>query len=197
MEYEIDPGAASGPARAGWRTLGLLAWMLALSACMHAPPPPPAKSQPPIEQPKPIEPPGFLPPLAYYQTLEGMSAAQLAREQSLLAALPSRPAVLLCRAMVIGHPRGQADAARALALVEQTLRDNDPAAQELHGLARLLADDYNERLRLDAALERQGQQLKESQRRAQELKEKLDGLADIERSLTPRARSRTGQGETP
>lgn len=130
--------------------------------------------------------------LAYYQMLGRYSGADLARERSILAAQAASPTVQIRQAMVVGHPRGQQDSARALALLEQLLKSNDPAAIELHALARLLADYYSERLRLEGQLERQGAQLKESQRKAQDLQEKLDGLADIERTLTPRPGSGRG-----
>lgn len=138
------------------------------------------------------EPRGEKQALAYYQMLGRFSAADLARERSILAAQAASPTVQIRQAMVVGHPRGQQDSARALALLEQLLKSNDPAAIELHALARLLADYYSERLRLEGQLERQGVQLKENQRKAQDLQEKLDGLADIERTLTPRPGSGRG-----
>ena len=65
-------------------------------------------------------------------------------------------------------------------------------------MARVLADNYAERLKLEAQVERQSQLAKEAQRRQQELQEKLDGLAGIERSLTVRPRQQrlpAGKGE--
>ena len=62
-----------------------------------------------------------------------------------------------------------------------------------HPLARQVADNYQERLKLESQLDRQGQQLKESQRKASELQDKLDSLADIERTLTPRPRAIGGK----
>lgn len=130
--------------------------------------------------------------LAYYQMLGRFSGADLARERNVLAAQAASPAVQIRQAMVLGHPRGPQDTGKALALLDQLLKSSDPAAVELHALARLLADYYNERQRLEAQLERQGVQLKESQRKAQDLQDKLDGLADIERTLTPRPGSSRG-----
>lgn len=144
--------------------------------------------------------PGMLPPLAYYQLLSKMTPAELGRERSVLAALPVTPNSQLRMAMLYGHPRGPQDVGKAIALLDAVLKSNDPAAVSLQPLARLLADNYlerqNERLRLEGQLDRQGQQLKESQRKASELQEKLDGLADIELTLPPRrtrpARPTTG-----
>lgn len=161
----------------------------------------------PVNSKPAVEIHGAVPLLAYYQALDRLSSAELVRESRFLATLPAGPANQICLAMVIGHPRGQADTAQALALVEQTLRSNEPTAVELHSLAQLLADQYGERLRLDnerlrldserlrqeGLLERQGSLLKENQRKTQELQEKLKGLADIERSLSaPRPRAEQG-----
>jgi hypothetical protein len=141
--------------------------------------------------------------LAYYQSLGRLSAGELARERTQLSALPQTPNTLIRQAMVIGYPRAGLDSGKALALVDSVLKSADPAATGLLPVARLLADHYTERLRLDAErlrldaqLERQGVQLKESQRKAAELQEKLDGLADIERTLTspPRSDKPTGPG---
>lgn len=161
----------------------------------------------PVNSKPAVEIHGAVPLLAYYQALDRLSSAELVRESRFLATLPAGPANQIRLAMVIGHPRGQADIAQALALVEQTLRSNEPTAVELHSLAQLLADQYGERLRLDnerlrldserlrqeGLLERQGSLLKENQRKTQELQEKLKSLADIERSLSaPRPRAEQG-----
>jgi hypothetical protein len=134
--------------------------------------------------------------LVYYQSLGRLTAGELARERTQLSALPQTPNTMIRQAMVIGHPRAGLETGKALALVDSVLKSADPAAAGLLPVARLLADHYTERLRLDAQLERQGAQLKESQRKATELQEKLDGLADIERTLTspPRSDKPTGPG---
>ncbi|NJD25463.1 MAG: permease [Betaproteobacteria bacterium] len=127
-------------------------------------------------------------PLEYYQMLQRMTGAQLARERQMLAALPGTPLNNLRMAMLLGHPRAQQDLPKALALLDGVLKSSDPAAVALQPLARLLADACSERLRLDTQLDKQGQQLKESQRRVVELQEKIDSLAEIERSLPQRPR---------
>jgi hypothetical protein len=132
---------------------------------------------------------GPLSALAYYQTLQRMTPVQIARERQVLAALPPTPNTQVRIAMVLGHPRGQPDLARALTLLEAVLKSTDPGAVSLHPLARLLADNYGERQKLEGQLEKQGQQLKESQRKTIELQEKIDGLADIERTLPQRPRA--------
>jgi len=133
--------------------------------------------------------------LAYYQMLQRMTPAQINRERLVLAALPPTPNTQVRTAMVLGHPRGQQDFTKALALLEGVLKSTEPAALGLHPLARLLADNYAERQKLETQLEKQGQQLKDSQRKAVELQEKIDSLAEIERTLPQRPRAtRSGGG---
>jgi hypothetical protein len=149
----------------------------------------------PVRDPSSVD-PGTMQVLAYYQSLGRLSAGELARERTQLSGLPQTPNTLIRQAMVIGHPRAGLETGKALALVDSVLKSADPAAAGLLPVARLLADHYTERLRLDAQLERQGTQLKDSQRKATELQEKLDGLADIERTLTspPRSDKAIGPG---
>lgn len=134
--------------------------------------------------------------LAYYQSLQRMSAAQLGRERAMLAAVPSSPGIQLRMAMLLGNPRGQPDLAKALSLLDAVLKSSDPVAVGLQPLARLLADNFGERQKLEVQLDKQGQQLKDSQRKAAELQEKIDSLADIERTLPQRPRATRQGGAT-
>jgi len=134
------------------------------------------------ESPKPSP----MPPLNYYQLLSRMTPAELGRERMVLAALPRSPNTQVRLAMLFGYPRAQQDMAKAMSQLDSVLKSSDPAAVALHPLARLLADNYAERQKMEAYLERQGQQLKESQRKTIELQEKIDELADIERTLPQR-----------
>jgi len=145
--------------------------------------------QPEIEMPISSPLPSPMSPLSYYQLLSRMTPAELGRERMVLAALPRSPNTQLRLAMLFGYPRAQQDMPRAMTQLDLVLKSNDPAAVALHPLARILADNYAERQRMDAYLERQGQQLKESQRKAVELQEKIDDLADIERTLPQRPRA--------
>jgi hypothetical protein len=125
--------------------------------------------------------------LVYYHGLSRMTPAELGRERMVLTAVPQTPYTQVRMAMLLGHPRVQQDLGKALSLLDSVLKSSDPAAIAFHPLARAVADNYLERTKLDGQLEKQGQQLKDSQRRATELQEKLDSLADIERTLTPRS----------
>lgn len=138
--------------------------------------------------------PGPIPVLNYYHMLSRMTANELGRERMVLAALPSNPNTQIRMAMLLGHPRGPLDLPKATALLESLIKSPDPESISLQALARLLADSYIERQRLDGLVERQGGQIKEGQRKAAELQEKIDALADIERTLP--ARSRTARPAT-
>lgn len=169
----------------GGPSIGLLviAVSFLLSGCASTP-----TEEVPI-QPEAVEEspkPSPMSPLSYYQLLSRMTPAELGRERMVLAALPRSPNTQLRLAMLLGYPRAQQDMARAMSQLDNVLKSSDPAAVALHPLARMLADNYAERQKMDAHLERQGQQLKESQRKTVELQEKIDELADIERTLPQR-----------
>jgi hypothetical protein len=140
--------------------------------------------------------------LDYYYNLATMSGQSLARERRLLSQLGSDPDVLVRRAMVLGHPRQpNPDLPQARNILEDLLKKAE--APELYRLRplfpmlRQLAEGYGERIRLEKQLtaqtrqmEKQYQKLLSFQRQASELQEKLNGLANIERTL-PRSRTET------
>ena len=161
--------------------------LLALTSLLTA-----CAALPPEEEKAPITPPAatvqvnetaMLPLLGYYHLLQSMTPGELTRERQTLSRLPSSPSVQVRQAMLFGMPRATTDLARALAILETVLRSRAPEAASLHPLAKLLATQYQERLRIEAQNERLGQQLKESQRKRDELQEKINALADIERSI--------------
>lgn len=132
--------------------------------------------------------------LRYYQGLSKLAPGELGRERSILQAVPSSPYTQMRLALLLGHPRVQSDLPKALALLDGILKSSDAATLPYQPLARLLVDTYLERIKLDAQSERQAQGLRESQRKVQELQEKLDGLADIERTLSPRPKTVRPEG---
>lgn len=125
----------------------------------------------------------MLPLLGYYHLLQRMTPGELARERQTLTRLPPSPSVHVRQAMLYGMPRATTDLARAQASLETVLSSHAPEAASLHPLAKLLATQYQERLRIETQNDRLGQQLKESQRSRDALQEKIDALTDIERSI--------------
>ena len=170
------------------RSLGsLLVFLsLALMGGCASTPPEATPIEPEVEAPEPSPVPSPMHPLSYYQLLSRMTLAELGRERMVLAALPRSPNTQLRLAMLFGYPRAQQDMGRAMVQLDSVLKSKDPAAIALQPLARLLADNYAERQKVEANLDRQGLLLKESQRKATELQEKIDDLADIERTLLAR-----------
>lgn len=147
--------------------------------------PMPAPVAPILPAPSPED--GQAAALFHRQSVLRLPPAEITRERNRLAAVAVEPAAQLRLAMLLAQPRSpNADLARALALTELVLKSADPAAVSLHPLAWLLAEQLAERLRLEGLGERQSAQLKESQRRVGELQEKLERLANIERSLPGR-----------
>ena len=178
------------------------AWLVLLAAALLAgcvsPPAPEREIQPAsaIEKIVQVDETAMLPLLGYVQLLARMTPKELQREKTVLTTIPETPTVHVRMAMLMGEVRGQMDLARALALLEGVLKSGEPTAASLHPLARALVNQYNERLRLQLQSEKLGvqneklaRQLNESLRRGLELQEKLDALADIERTLPVRPKA--------
>ena len=184
--------------QASARQLALLAGLAIslLAGCATRPAidvPPPASIANYDEPTVRVDESSMLPLLGYQQLLAQMSPQELARERAVLLFIPPTPSAQIRLAMLFGQVRGQTDLPRALALLDKVQKSSSPAAASLHPLARLLATQYQERLRLQSHNERLLLQVTESQRRSGELQDKLDALTDIERSLP----SRPTGGEAP
>lgn len=77
---------------------------------------------------------------------------------------------------------------KALAVLERVQGSRHPTAVSLSSLARLLQDEYTERLRLD-------QQLRSANRRVDDLQEKIEALSAIEASLPTRSMPKALRGK--
>lgn len=115
--------------------------------------------------------------LAYYQALPKGGTAPPAR--------PQTPLQQVELAMLLGGP-SNTDLPRAMGLLDTVLRSELPQALSLQPLARLLHDQYAARQRAEAAGDRANTAARDAQRRADALQDKLDALAEIERSLPAR-----------
>lgn len=178
------------------RLRGLLGAWLALpllAACAaFAPASPQTVNMPPQRTEAPNEAERLEALWTFYRATRALGPAALARERSALAHEEASPLGLVQQALLLSRPPG-GNLSRALSLLDTVLASNAPEAQALQPIARLLADQLLERQRLEATnerltrqLERTGQHLKESQRQADELREKLEALAEIERTLPAR-----------
>ncbi len=206
MPWPTDPARAAPrraarPAAAG---CALLAAALLGAGCMTppaqqpqapAPPPPPEVSVVPAPVPAPSPPPAVPPPatdpadaaarrlLAFHERLRTMGTPELAREYLRLSEAAGPPESLEL-ALLLAQRRANGDLARAVTLLEPLLRDD--AAGPWAAPPRLLHARLTEQRRLEEQLERQGQQLRDQQRRIEQLASQLEALRAIERSLTTR-----------
>ncbi len=96
-------------------------------------------------------------------------------------------------AITLGQTRSPADIGKALAVLQRLQANGSDDARRLHPFARLLAARYNEQKRADDQSDRLGQQLRDSQRRIDQLNERLEAMRAIERSLAPRPSSLLGR----
>lgn len=198
------------PTRATWRQIGtlVLAPAALLAGCTSPAPPrsPPAPVAVVVPAPLPAAPPAepapqpaalAAPPapevsqvglaLAYAERVQRMPPAELTREIARLGeAEDTLAANPLNLALALAQTRQPVDTARALALVQRLLGNSDATAQPLHPLARLLEGRLLQQRRLEEQLERQAQQLRDAQRRTDQLNERLEAVRAIERSMTAR-----------
>jgi hypothetical protein len=163
------------------------------------PPPPPPPPPPPV-QPVEAEPmaPATQPALIFTQLTQGPVAAllvyadkvrplggnELANEISRLGEPGEQPLVQMQLAMLLAQTRSPADLARALGLLQRVIANPANEAQALHPLARLLAARYQEQRRVEDDRDRQAQQLRDSQRRIDQLTDRIEALRAIERSFS-------------
>jgi hypothetical protein len=121
--------------------------------------------------------------LAFNERIRDLGPADLMREAVRLGD-PADPGNSLELALVLAQTRQSGDLARALALVEPLARSVKPS--DWRGLARLMHVRLVEQRRLEDLSERQAQQLREQQRRIDQLSSQIDALRAIERSLNAR-----------
>jgi hypothetical protein len=163
---------------------------VARRAPAEPPPPPPP---PPAPSPQERADAATRRILAYQEQVRPLAGAELAAEIGRLNnQLPANqgagwPATALELALALAQTRNPGDLARALSLVDPVVRSAAPDFQPWQPVARLIGVRLAEQRRLEEQLERQAQQLRESQRNVQQLNEKLEALKAIERSLTNRA----------
>jgi len=127
--------------------------------------------------------------LAYYQRARLLPPTDLPRMLADLSAQARNPHREVQRAILLGFLRGNGDLARAQAVLDGVIRSSEAEAERIKPLAYFLSTNYAEWRRLDEALDKQGQQLKDSQRRADQLSQKLEDLKTIERQLPTRPRN--------
>lgn len=215
MRPSADPHAAPDPSPASAR-LGLLVSLLVglLAACSPLRPPPgpatataipvpPAASAVASAAPMPAPPaPAPAPPpapprpdpsdlvarqlLAASERMRGLGYAELVREVVRLSEGPPSPAATLEMALGLGLTRNNGDLARAIGILDPIARSSSPDLALWQPWARLLLSRYLDQRRAEEQAERQAQQLRDQQRRIDQLNNQVEALKAIERSMAPR-----------
>jgi hypothetical protein len=170
---------------------------VAPSISAPSPTPPPPLTVTPV-QPPPVQPPVALDSetrpvpdvitalLTYAERLRVLNPADLAAEIVVLGDPGNVPLRQMQLALALMHTHQPVDTARALGLVQRVVGHPGPESLQLKPLARLMAERLSEMRRLEETTERQTQQLRESQRRIEQLNERLEAMRAIERSLNSR-----------
>ncbi|MCE4553582.1 hypothetical protein [Pelomonas cellulosilytica] len=140
------------------RRLIELCALLALAACQTPPPAPPPPEPTPV-CPEPPPPP--------------------ADDLKVVATLADD----LRKALVLSAGRSAAEQAQASAQLDQFATATEPQSEPLKPLAALLAARLAEQRRLQDSVDRLTQQLRDAQRRNDQLNEKLEALKAIEQTL--------------
>jgi vacuolar-type H+-ATPase subunit I/STV1 len=124
--------------------------------------------------------------LDYADRLRAMTVPSLAQEIARLNEPNAGPGRQLQLAMALALTRVPSDLQRAQGLLQRVLDNGTDEARALHPLARLLAAQYAEQRRAEESAERQAQQLRDAQRRIEQLNDRLEAVRAIERSLSTR-----------
>lgn len=151
--------------------------------------PPPALAAPVAAAPVAPEPPqtaAAVLALDYADRLRAMTVPNLAQEIARLGEPGAAPGRQLQLAMALALTRIPSDLQRAQGLLQRVLDNSTDEARALHPLARLLAAQYSEQRRVEESTERQAQQLRDAQRRIDQLNDRLEAVRAIERSLSAR-----------
>jgi hypothetical protein len=121
--------------------------------------------------------------LAYADKVRPLGAPELAAELNRLGDLVETPAVQMQMALVLAQTRVPADLARAAGLLQRVVANPSADALPLQPLARTLAARYTEQRKVEEDRDKQAQQLRDSQRRIDQLNERIEALRAIERSF--------------
>lgn len=152
----------------------------------------PATAQPVVPsdtpaQPRPLpllEPVRSL--LAYTDRLRAMSGTELSTEITRLGEPGEVLMTQMQLALALLQTHLPSDTARAQALLQKAVAGSGGETPSLQAFARLLVARTAEQRRLEDTVDRQNQQLRDSQRRIDQLNERLEAMRAIERSLTSR-----------
>jgi hypothetical protein len=125
--------------------------------------------------------------LTYADRVRMMSIGELAAEVARLNEQPDAtrsPYGDLQLAVALGQTRQPQDMSRAIGLLQRLAAGNSEEARRLQPMGRLIAARYVEQRRVEDLLDKQNQAMRDTQRRMDQLNERLEAVRAIERSLT-------------
>lgn len=134
------------------------------------------------------------PLLAYHQSLHRMTQGELLKELSSIMLQQRTPKIALQTGLILMLTRGSGDLARAQSNFDSVVAATEPEAEGLKPLAQLLSSHCAEARRLADATDRLALQLRETQRKSDQLSETLEALKAIERGLPVRPSSGASAG---
>lgn len=146
----------------------------------------PAASSAPPATPAPAgtaAPAPLLAALGYAERVRSLPAPELGQEIQRLGERSYAPLEATQLALALGQSRTAANQSRAQSLLQRVIADPAAEAQGLQPFARLLSAQIADQRRADEQAERQAQQLREAQRRIDQLNDRLEAVRAIERSL--------------
>ena len=182
---------------------------LALAGCAALPAPsqaPRVQTAPPMAASAPAAAPAAIPApapstgaqplaaaIAYADRVRTLPPGELGQEIQRLGERAYSPLDATQLALALVQARTAPNVTRAQALLARVIADPAAEAQGLLPYARLLSAQVADQRRSDEQAERQAQQLREAQRRIEQLNDRLEAVRAIERSLPGPARREPGR----
>jgi len=122
--------------------------------------------------------------LAYADKVRTLSPQEAGSELQRLGDPGDAPLVQMQVALALAQTRNPGDLAKAQGLMQKVAANASEHAQPLRPLARALAYRYGEQRRVEDDRDKQAQQLRDVQKRNDQLTERLEALRAIERSFS-------------
>jgi len=121
--------------------------------------------------------------LAYADKIRPLGPPELGNELNRLGELAETPTTQMQTALVLAQTRNPADLARAQSLLQKVVANPSAEAQPYQPLARTLTARIAEQRRVEEDRDKQAQQLRDAQRRIDQLNDRIEALRAIERSF--------------
>ena len=153
------------------------------------PQPEPAPPAPAVAVPEPPRPGPVEIVLDYSDRIRGLQPADVTQEITRIGDAGNSPVRLTQLAIALLFTKQPPNTQRAQALLQRVLNQKEPDAVALHSLVRLISVQLAETRREEEQLDRLSQQLRDAQRRNDQLNERLEAVRAIERSLPTRPAS--------